>query len=66
MVTEVTAFAARDGSLHTTKRDAAEADARLALKVLGIFNEGTVAAVVQHADEIYDALLPLVSAEVMR
>jgi hypothetical protein len=49
MVRQVTSYQASDGSLHGTAEQAARHEARLQLKQLGIFNEGTINAVMENA-----------------
>lgn len=56
MVKEITAFQADDGSVHATAWQAAQHDARTKIKSLGIFNEATMNAVLQHAIPLHEAL----------
>jgi hypothetical protein len=59
MVTEVTAFRADDGSIHTSERAALEHDALEKLKKLDVFNHGTALAVTKQCEHIVTILQPL-------
>jgi hypothetical protein len=56
MVKQVTAWAADDGKMFATEREAALHDARENLKALGIFNEASINAICTRADEVSAAV----------
>jgi hypothetical protein len=56
MPRQIEAWAADDGSVHTSEHAAALHDAKEALKKLGIFNEATIRAVLERKEEIFNAL----------
>lgn len=61
MVKEVSAFVAEDGSYHPTHKLAARQDAYLQLMKLGKLNHASAMSMVEDAEKIVDALLPLTS-----
>jgi hypothetical protein len=56
---EVTAYASDDGRVYATAAEAAEADARLALKQLDLFKEDSINVMVKNASAIVAALATL-------
>ena len=63
MVRQITAFEAEDGTVHGTEFAAAQHDARKALSKLGIFNEGSVNAIIERRHEIHIVLDSLCATE---
>lgn len=56
---EVTAYAANDGRVYATRAEAAEADARAALKQLDLLKEETINFLVKNVAAIVAAISPL-------
>lgn len=56
---EVTAYASDDGKVYATAREAAEADARAALRALDNFKEETILMLIKNAGPIVAALSSL-------
>lgn len=59
MVREVTAFAARDGTVFATHGEAAKHDAYTQLKAANIFKPDTINAIINNAPIICEALSSL-------
>jgi len=56
MVSEVTAYAASDGTVFGTHGQAARHDAEIKLKAIGQFKHETINAIINNAPAICDAL----------
>ena len=59
MVSEVTAFAASDGTVFATHGQAARHDAETKMKAIGQFKHETITAIIANAPAIVDALSSL-------